>query len=383
MSSMKKVMLWMIAFVLCGTGALRAQTFAGDWQGTLKAGKDLRIVTKISKDDKGAWKAVMYSIDQGGQALTANTVAVDGPSIKFGLLVLGATYEGKLGADGNSITGTFTQANSPLPLNFVRATKETAWVIPEPPAKLPPMAADAHPVFDVATIKPSKPDAQGKGFGVRGRKVSTFNTTLIDLVEFAYDVQSKQIVNAPAWMETDHYDISGQPDLEGQPSHEQLKEMMQKLLADRFKLTFHRDKKELAVFAMTVAKTGLKLKPSEQAAGGLPGLFFHPGAKGGLVFTIRNATMHEMVGVMQAAMLDRPVADQTGLTGRYDGDVTFTPDDSQMGGLGAKLPPPPEGAEAPPPLFSAYPDQLGLKIEATRAPVEVLVLDHVEKPSED
>ena len=379
---MKKIVLWMIAFVAFSSGALQAQDLTGTWQGTLDVGKGLRAVLKISKDD-GQWKTVFYSIDQGGQPLPANSVVVDGPSIKLGFLILGGTYEGKLSADGSTIAGIFTQANKPLPLNLVRATKETAWVIPEPPAKLPPMAKDAHPVFDVATIKPSKPDAQGKGFGVRGRKVSTFNTTLIDLVEFAYDVQSKQIVNAPAWMETDHYDISGQPDLEGQPSHEQLKEMMQKLLTDRFKLTFHRDKKELAVFAMTVAKTGLKLKESEVTAGGLPGLFFHPGAKGGLVFTIRNATMHEMVGVMQAAMLDRPVADQTGLTGRYDGDVTFTPDDSQMGGLGAKLPPPPEGAEAPPPLFNAYPDQLGLKIEATRAPVEVLVLDHVEKPSED
>jgi uncharacterized protein (TIGR03435 family) len=380
---MKKIVLWVITFAALLTGSLHAQTLAGDWQGTLKAGKDLRIVLKIAKDDKSVWKATMYSIDQTPQPFTGNDVKVDGPAIKFSVLTLGATYEGKLAADGNALNGTYTQAGKDLPLNFVRATKETAWVIPEPPVKLPPMAKDAKPVFEVATIKLSKPEQMGKGFGINGHQCRTINTSLADLIEFAYNVQVKQIVNAPDWLDGQKYDIAGHPDVEGQPNYDQLKLMIQSLLADRFKLTFHRDRKELSVFALSVGKTGSKLKVADESSAASHTLNFHPGAKGGLILTIRYATINEIGQALQQTMLDRPIADQTGLRGKYEFDVTFMPDDSMMGGIASKLPPPPAGAEMPPSLFTAFQDQLGLKLEPTKAPVEVLVVDHVEKPSED
>jgi len=380
---MKKIVLWMIACTTLLTGSLRAQSMAGDWQGTLKAGKDLRIVVKIVNDDKTVWKATMYSIDQTPQPFPGSSVKVDGSTIKFDVLTLGATYNGKLGSDGNTLNGTYTQAGKDFPLNFARATKETAWVIPEAPAKLPPMAKDAKPAFEVATIKLSKPEQMGKGFGIRGRRVQTINTSIMDLIEFAYKVQVKQVLNAPAWADTQKYDISGEPDVEGQPTYDQLKIMIQALLADRFKLTFHRDKKELSVFALTVGKTGSKLKVSDESSATGHTLNFHPGAQGGLVFTARDASMHELGEAMEQTMLDRPMSDQTGLTAKYDFDITFMPDDSMMGGIASKLPPPPAGAEIPPSLFTAFQDQLGLKLEPSKAPVEVLVVDHVEKPSED
>lgn len=379
---MKKIMLWMIAFVTLAGGALRAQDFTGTWQGTLKAGKDLRTVVKISKDD-GKWKAVFYSIDQGGQPLNANSVVTDGASIKAEFLAMGGAYEGKLSGDGSAIAGTFTQGGRALPLTLAKSTKDTAWVIPEPPAKVPPMAKDAKPGFEVATIKLSKPEQMGKGYGIRGHRVQTINTSVTDLVEFAYKVQLKQIINAPDWMDAQKYDISGQPDVEGQPTYDQLKIMIQALLADRFKLTLHRDKKELSVFAMTIGKTGSKLKVSEESSAAAHTLNFHPGAKGGLVFTARYASMHELCEALEQTMLDRPMSDQTGLTAKYDFDLTFMPDDSMMGGAFSKLPPPPAGTEMPPSLFTAFQEQLGLKLEPSKAPVDVLVLDHVEKPSED
>jgi uncharacterized protein (TIGR03435 family) len=155
--------------------------------------------------------------------------------------------------------------------------------------------------------------------------------------------------------------------------------MVQKLLTDRFKLTFHREKKELAVYAITVAKGGPKLTKSEGDPNGLPGLFFR--GLGNLPAI--NATMTDFAGVMQGAVLDRPVVDQSGLTGRWDFTLTWTPDEFQFGGAAARMPPPANNGAAPPDLFTAFQEQLGLKLESTKAPAEVLVIDSVSKPSEN
>jgi uncharacterized protein (TIGR03435 family) len=131
------------------------------------------------------------------------------------------------------------------------------------------------------------------------------------------------------------------------------------------------------VYAIVVGKNGPKLTKSEGDPNGLPGLFF----RGLGVLPARNATMADFAGVMQGAVLDRPVVDQTGLSGRFDFTLTWTPDEFQFGGLGIRVPPPADNAAAPPDLFTAMQEQLGLKLEATKAPAEVFVVDRVEKPS--
>jgi uncharacterized protein (TIGR03435 family) len=375
---MKKLMP-IIALAALSAGTLFAQNITGTWQGTLQAGKELRIVIKISRTDTEALKALMYSIDQSGQGISASAITLQGSAVKMSVPGIGGTYEGKLSADANSITGTWIQGPSPLPLNLKRATSETAWTIPDPPARLKPMPADANPVFEVATIKPSKPGTPGKGFGVRGRHFSTKNTSVSDIITFAYGVHARQITGGPAWLETDKYDLDAQPDGEGQPNDKQWKTMVQKLLADRYKLTFHREKKELSVYAIVVGKTGPKLTKSEGDPNGLPALFFR---RLGML-PARNATIADFAGLMQAAVLDRPVVDQTRLPGRYDFTLTWTPDEFQFGGQVANTPAPPGNAEAPPDLFTAMQQQLGLKFESTKAPAEVLAIDHVEKPSEN
>ena len=98
---------------------------------------------------------------------------------------------------------------------------------------------------------------------------------------------------------------------------------------------------------------------------------------------VSNATIAEFAGVMQSAVMDRPVVDKTGLTGRWDFAIRWTPDESQFGGLGVRVPPPTDDPNAPPGIFTAFTDQLGLKLDPSRAPVEVLVIDKVEKPSEN
>jgi uncharacterized protein (TIGR03435 family) len=155
--------------------------------------------------------------------------------------------------------------------------------------------------------------------------------------------------------------------------------MVQKLLADRFKFTFHHDQKELSVYVLSVSKTGNKMTKSEGDANGLPGLFFRqPGA-----LNVRNANMGDFAHLMQSAVLDRPVVDQTGLTGRFDFTLNWTPDDTQFSGMGAKIPPPTDAANAPPGLYTAIQEQIGLKLEASKAQTDVLTIDHVEKPSEN
>jgi len=345
-----------------------AQDVSATWQGTLHAGQDLRIVVKISKADAGGYKADFYSIDQGGQALPVDKITVDGTSVKMALKLIGGTYDGKLSADGKSITGNWTQGPNPLALNFARATPETEWSIPKPPPPIPPMAADANPSFEVATIKPSKPDDQRKAFIVRGNEFHIINEPLTQIISFAFDVQAKQVVGLPEWGDSDKYDIDAKPDGEGAPSGKQWKIMIQKLLADRFQLTFHKDKKELPVYVLSVAKTGSKLTKDDSAPNGLPGLFFQGLGK----LNVHNALMSDFTGLMQSVVLDRPVIDQTGLTGRFD---------SQFSGMGARVPPPTDSADAPPNLYTAIQEQIGLKLEATKAPADVMVIDHVEKPS--
>ena len=154
---------------------------------------------------------------------------------------------------------------------------------------------------------------------------------------------------------------------------------MQKLLTDRFSLVFHRETKPLPVYTIVVGSRGPMLTKNDTNPNGLPSLLF----RGLGVLPAMNASMTDLARVMQAAVLDRPVVDKTGLQGRYDFTLTWTPDDSQFRGLGVRVPPPSGDANAPPGLFTAIQEQLGLKLESTNAPVDVLVIDRVEKPSEN
>jgi len=349
------------------------------WQGTLHLPqRDLRIVLKVSRGADAALAGTMYSIDQGGQGIKTSSMTFQDGTLKLAVQMLDMTYEGKLSADAKSISGTFTQGNQPTPLVLERATPETAWAIPEAPKPIPPMPADAKPVFEVATIKPSAPDEQGKYFTVRGGQFVTANTTLMDLIKFAYGVQDKQVANLPDWASSQKFDMTGKPDIPGMPNPQQLRNMVQRVLADRFQLKFHEDKKEMSAYVLFVAKGGQKMEKAPADAGALPGLFF----RGLGVLTVRNATMQDFCELMQSAVLDRPVVDETELQGRYNFLLKWTPDESQFGGLGVKVPPPSDAADAPPPLYTAITEQIGLRLEAmSKAPVRVLTVDHVDHPS--
>ena len=375
---MNKLMLRMIAFATLSVSALCAQDVTGIWQGTLQvAGKELRIMFKVSKGDDGGLKALMYSIDQTPQAI-ATTITAQGPAVKISIPAAAGTYEGKLDPDGGMIAGTWTQGGHPLPLNLKHVTADAAWEIPKPQAQVKPMAADAPLAFEVATIKPSKPGTPGKALTMRGpRTVITINFSVNDLISFAYGVHIRQVTGGPAWLDSELYDIVGEPEAEGAPNRKQIEGMIQKLLSDRFKLTFHHDKKELTVFTLVVGKNGSKLTPSAGDPKGLPGVGM--GAPERMFAS--NAHMSDFTGFLQSVVLDRPVVDQTELTGRFDFTLKWTPDESQFGGRGGSAKS--EAADAPPDLFSAVQEQLGLQLKSAKIPVDVLVIDRVEKPTEN
>jgi uncharacterized protein (TIGR03435 family) len=230
------------------------------------------------------------------------------------------------------------------------------------------MAADAHPSYEVATIKPSDPEDQNSGFEMDGRQLFIENESVESMIAAAYGVHPKQIVDAPDWCRKEQWNVKGVPDLPGTPSWPQYQEMIQKLLADRFGLKFHRAKRDLSIFAITVANGGPKLTASK---GDLNGMRDQTSNGNGVEVTYRftNNSIADFADGMKG-YLDRPVVDETGIKGKFDFVLEWTKD-------GAVNPDP----KAPPGLFTAVQEQLGLKIEPKKGPAEVLVIEHVERPS--
>ena len=359
----------LIVLAAASASAILAQEITGTWQGKYQSGaNEFRAVYKITRTSEGGLTAVLYNFDRVGMPVAATSVAVQGATVKISFPAVGGEYQGKFDSDGNTITGVWTSGGKSLPLTLTRATEETAWTIPAVSERLKPMRKDALPGFEVATIKPSDPTRFNSGFKIDGRRVYTERESLSAMIMFAYGVHPRQIVGAPAWADTDYYDVNGQPDEPGEPSLDQMRSMYRKLLSDRFQLSCHADKKELPVFVLAVGKNGPKIARNLSSTSAFPDQTIH--GQGNL--TERNATMAEFAGMLQAAVLDRPVLDQTKLEGRFDFMLRWTPDSAQTR---------PDDANAFPDLFTAVQEQLGLKLEATKAMADVIIVDRVEKPS--
>jgi uncharacterized protein (TIGR03435 family) len=240
-----------------------------------------------------------------------------------------------------------------------------------------PMAADADPSFDVATIKPHPLDAPYAGFrlvNIQGEHYSARNVSLVDLTKFAYSMQLNQVIGLPAWANEKHFDISATMQPVGHPNGDQLRTMLRKLLADRFKLASHIEQRVLPVYTLTVAKPGLKAPVSDGKLNG----DFENEAPGGMKFGEHNATSKMWANYLQQALMNRPVVDQTALPDRYDFAVTFMPDDTMFGG---RFHFPDSGENAAPNIYTALQEQLGLKLTPEKTSVDVLVIDHAEEPS--
>lgn len=238
--------------------------------------------------------------------------------------------------------------------------------------------------FEVATIKPTAADWDA-GRYMRMQTTVQFvakNFPLRLLLAAAFNLAPREISGGPSWIDSERYDIVGKAPGEARPDQGEQMSMLRSLLLDRFKIAFHREQKELSIYALEVAKNGPKMKESSESPGPSPKappplafVLFPQGAR----LPARNTTMAELAGVLQRAAVDRPVVDRTGLSGKYDFDLEWRPDETQFNGQFRDSGP---GARTTKPdLFAAIQEQLGLRLEATKGPVDTLVIDQAERPS--
>jgi len=268
-------------------------------------------------------------------------------------------------------------------LALLRGLAGVPWLIAAAHAQAqPPVARPVFDSFEVATIKPTPPDWSGGRF-FRMQSANQFvarGYTLRVLISAAYNLNPKAVSGGPAWIDSDRYDVVAKTPGEARPDLDEQMAMLRELLADRFRLAFHREKKEMSVYALTIAKNGPKLRESQSAVS-------HPEGPPPLVFVLapdvvrvpaRAATTTELTYILQRAAFDRPVVDRTGLTAKYDFDLEFSPDESLFGGALR------EGGDGTRPgIFAAIQEQLGLKLESTRGMVDSLVIDKIDRPAEN
>jgi len=210
----------------------------------------------------------------------------------------------------------------------------------------------SKPSFEVASVKPSAPGSSGGGITPGPTGMTARNVTLLFCIRIAYDVQDYQ-VSGPNWVSTEQFDIVAKT---GNPvKQDQLRLMLRALLAERFGLVLHREERARSVYALVVGKNGPKLAEAKgDDAGGTTADIGH------LVFT---AASMSVLARRLSQQLHEPVSDLTGLKGIYSFTLDWQQDDSVPG----------------PSLFTAVQEQLGLKLEAQKVPIEVLVVDHAER----
>jgi uncharacterized protein (TIGR03435 family) len=283
--------------------------------------------------------------------------------------------------------------------------------------------------FEVAAIKQNKSGSGMVQIGGQPGRFTATNVTLAMLIRQAYRLQNSQLIGGPAWVNSDRFDvvakIDGSADLgfnadqTAGPSRLQL--MMRSLLTDRFKLAVHNESRELPIYALILARTDGKLGPqlsksvvncvAEVGARGRgpagPGGPGGPAARGSIPFapgerpscglrigpgTLSGGVVLSQLASTLSIWVNRIVVDKTGLVGTFDVDLKWTPDQMPGGGLlggpgpgGAPPGAPPVPSIDPngPSIYTAVQEQLGLKLDSQRGPVDVLVIDHVEPPTED
>ncbi len=236
---------------------------------------------------------------------------------------------------------------------------------------LAPVLFGQPPRFEVASIKVHAEPPHIIGVQTSGSRLTADAETLRGLVMWAYDLKNWQVEGppAPSPVGDTFYDIVAKAEGDTPPTREQFREMLQTLLADRFQVKIHREQREMPVYILVPGKNGSKMKDSapDAAAGGRMQVVGR-----NYQVTIPRAAMTDVVDAIANSFPDRPVVDRTGLTGTYDLKLVFTPE------LRSRTSDP-DPADIS--IFTAVQEQLGLRLEPQKAMVEILVIDHVEKPT--
>lgn len=233
--------------------------------------------------------------------------------------------------------------------------------------------------FEVTTIKPSPAAAKGFSFKYAGpREFTANNHTLRECIGFAYDVSPGLISGGPAWLDSQRYDIAAAIPGDTRPPTSQLLVMFQTLLEDRLKLAVHREQREESVYNLVLGGSDFRLKENTAHTDQGALLFkFRQSDPRTMVLPARNANMTSFASLLQRSVLDRPVFDRTGLSGRYDFDLEWRIDGTKFDRRPASSNA--ETGDDKPDIFTAI-QQLGLKLEPAKQAMDVLVIDHVERP---
>jgi bla regulator protein blaR1 len=232
--------------------------------------------------------------------------------------------------------------------------------------------------FEVASIKPSQPGVHGMivnngpQLGAGGR-FNASNVTVKALIEQAYGLLDSQVSGGPGWIDTERYDLAAKAD--GSVNNDQLRAMLQTLLAERFNLKLRTDTKDLPGYALVVGKGGSKLHKSEAAESQM---------RMGRGQLAGQKVSPQMLAASLSRLLGRTVTNRTELSGDFDFNLAWTPDESQpnspLGGFPLERS---SNDVSGPSLFTAVQEQLGLRLDAQRVPTAVVVIEHVEKPTEN
>jgi uncharacterized protein (TIGR03435 family) len=233
-------------------------------------------------------------------------------------------------------------------------------------------AQKAPPAFEVASVKRNLSGGTSAiGSMVRGDRYISTNVTLSQLLRNAFGIQEFQIDGKPSWSDNDRFDIEAKADRD--LKSEDWPPMLQTLLAERFKLAFHREQKETSAYVLVVAKNGPKLTRVEAFSCDRPEPDACSNMMGSPISIVGEKVTMNQLAFRLSRSIGRKVTDKTGLDGRFNLKIEWPQED--------RLAEP--GASASPGIFTALQEQIGLKLESTKEPVEVIVIDWVEKPTEN
>jgi bla regulator protein BlaR1 len=282
---------------------------------------------------------------------------------------------------------------APLIYGFIDSPQMSAQTTPQP-------SVESVPSFEVASIKPDHSMNVGFSVNMSPDRFTATGTTTKFLIKFAYNVRDFQVFGGPGWVDSETYDIDAKEEdslaqklqkLSFDDKMDQIRPLVRSLLADRFKLKINQETKELPVYGLVIAKNGPKFQewsprdPSPFKGSDAPapgGSWVRVGRSEAVGQRIRMAALVRLL----SERLGRIVLDKTGLTGEYSFALKWAPDENPpifKGAYGQTSASPPPSDSFGPSIFTAVQEQLGLKLESQKGPVEVLVIDHVEKPSEN
>jgi uncharacterized protein (TIGR03435 family) len=331
-------------------GFLRAADVSGAWSGSYYAGPIYLILKQQGTEVTGT---AGPSAAQQMLKLQAGKIEGDQLTFKVGPLDISVRLQ------GDNLKGELKEPNDTAPIVLTRV---------EALARRAPDNSPAKP-FEVATIKVNRSGGNngisGRGGQIRPSKgqIAMENVTLWKALGFAYGIGEDKdyAITGPDWLKTERYDIVGKipPDA----TFEQMRRMLQATLTERFKLALHRETKEMPIYALMVGRDGLKIKETEPVHGGFSIGRGHIEAKAGALSAFADRL---------SQMLDRPVIDQTATAGVFNFTLDWSPDLPMTN-------PEESSAAAGPSVFTAIQQQLGLKLEARRGPVDVLMIERGER----